>query len=324
MHITPLIWIVTIAVTIAFFVYEFFAHVRRPHEPTVGESARWSAFYISLALLFGISIGVVAGWAPAGEYFAGYLTEKALSLDNLFVFLIVMAGFAVPRAYQQKVLMIGIVIALIMRGGFIAAGAALIENFSWVFYLFAVLLLVLAWRQVASHGHEPDPTKNMLVRVARRILPVSEEYDEDRFATRRAGRWMVTPMLLTVVAIGFIDLVFALDSIPAVYGLTSDPYIVFTANAFALMGLRQLFFLVSGLLERLVYLSQGLAVILAFIGVKLLLHALHVNEVSFINGGDPVSWAPEIPIWFSLVFIGVTIAVATVASLLKTRSNVSR
>ncbi|MFT4212594.1 MAG: TerC family protein [Microbacterium sp.] len=321
MQITPLVWTVTIVVTVAFFVYEFFAHVRKPHEPTIAESARWSVFYISLALLFGVGIGLVAGWAPAGEYLAGYLTEKALSLDNLFVFLIVMSGFAVPKAYQQKVLMIGIVIALIMRGAFIAAGAALIENFSWVFYLFAALLLVLAWRQVASHGHEPDPTSNVFVRVARRVLPVSDVYDRDRLTTRAGGRWMVTPMLLTVVAIGFIDLVFALDSIPAIYGLTREPYIVFTANAFALMGLRQLFFLVGGLLERLVYLSQGLAVILAFIGVKLLLHALHVNEVPFVNGGQGVSWAPEIPIWFSLVFIGATIAVAVVASLLKTRAG---
>jgi tellurite resistance protein TerC len=318
-HITPLVWILTIVVTIAFFVYEFFAHVRKPHEPSIGESARWSAFYIGLALLFGVGVGLVSGWTYGGEYFAGYLTEKALSIDNLFVFLIVMTGFAVPRAYQQKVLMIGIVIALIMRGVFIALGAALIENYAWIFYIFGALLLVLAWRQVATHGHETDPTKNLFVRVARRILPVSDEYDRDRLTTVKNGKRFVTPMLLTIVAIGFIDLVFAFDSIPAIYGLTSEAYLVFTANAFALMGLRQLFFLVGGLLERLVYLAQGLAVILAFIGVKLLLHALHVNEVPFINGGQHVEWAPEIPIWFSLLFIALTVAVATVASLAKTR-----
>ena len=320
MDVTPLIWIITIAVTIAFFVYEFFAHVRTPHEPSIGESARWSIFYISLALLFGVGIGVVSGWTYGGEYFAGYLTEKALSIDNLFVFLIVMTGFAVPKIYQQKVLMIGIVIALILRGIFIAVGATLIENFSWIFYLFGALLLVLAYRQAFSN-HESDPANGRFMRFVRRHLPVSDEYNGDKLTVVKNGKRFVTPMLLTIIAIGFIDLVFAVDSIPAIYGLTDQAYIVFTANAFALMGLRQLYFLIGGLLERLVYLAQGLAVILAFIGVKLVFHALHVNELPFINGGEPVLWAPEIPIWFSLLFIGATIAVATVASLLKTRRD---
>ncbi|MWB99620.1 TerC/Alx family metal homeostasis membrane protein [Agromyces seonyuensis] len=320
MQITPLVWFITIAVTIAFFVFEFFAHVRKPHEPTIAESARWSVFYIGLAVLFGVGIGLVSGWDFGGEYFAGYLTEKALSIDNLFVFLIIMTGFAVPKAYQQKVLLIGIVIALIMRGAFIWAGAALLENFSWTFYLFGALLLVLAWRQV-SGDHTPDPTKNLFVRITRRLLPVTDEYHGDKLTVKRDGTRFVTPMLLTIVAIGFVDLIFAIDSIPAIYGLTEEAYIVFTANAFALMGLRQLYFLVGGLLERLVYLAQGLAVILAFIGVKLLFHALHVNELPFINGGQHVEWAPEIPIWFSLTFIAVTIAVATVASLAKTRKD---
>ena len=324
MDITPVIWLVTIAVTIAFFVFEFFAHVRKAHAPSVREASLWSLFYIGLAVLFGIGVGIVSGWTYGGEFFAGYLTEKALSIDNLFVFLIIMTGFAVPRAFQQKVLMIGIVIALVMRGGFIALGAALIENFSWVFYIFGALLLFLAWRQVATHGHESDPTKNLFVRIARRTVPVSDEYHGDRLSVRVDGRRMFTPMLLTIVAIGFIDLVFALDSIPAIYGLTDEAYLVFTANAFALMGLRQLYFVVGGLLERLVYLAQGLAVILAFIGVKLLLHALHVNELPFINGGKGVEWAPEIPIWFSLAFIAATIAVATVASLVATRRREAR
>lgn len=320
MQVTPLIWIITILVTIAFFVYEFFAHVRKPHEPTIAESARWSAFYIGLALLFGVGIGVVSGWTFGGEYFAGYLTEKALSIDNLFVFLLVMSAFAVPKAYQQKVLMIGIVIALILRGGFIAAGATLIENFSWIFYLFGALLLFLAYRQAFSN-HESDPANGRFMNFVRRILPVSDEYNDDKLTVKKNSKRFVTPMFLTIIAIGFIDLVFAVDSIPAIYGLTNEAYIVFTANAFALMGLRQLFFLIGGLLERLVYLSQGLAVILAFIGVKLVFHALHVNELPFINGGQPILWVPEIPIWFSLLFIGATIAVATVASLLKTRSD---
>ncbi len=320
MNITPLVWIVTIAVTIAFFVWEFFAHVRKPHEPTVGESARWSAFYIGLALLFGVGVGVVSGWTYGGEYFAGYLTEKALSIDNLFVFLIVMTGFAVPKIYQQKVLMIGIVIALIMRGAFIAVGAALIENFSWVFYLFGALLLFLAYRQAFAHG-ESNPADGRFMRLVRRVLPVSDEYNGDKLTVVKDGRRFVTPMLLVIVAIGFIDLVFADDSIPAIYGLTQEAYLVFTANAFALMGLRQLYFLIGGLLERLVYLAQGLAVILAFIGVKLLIHALHKNELPFINGGEHVTIIPEIPIWLSLVVIAATIAVATIASLAKTRRD---
>jgi len=323
MQVTPLVWAITIAVTIAFFVFEFFTHVRKPHEPTIAESARWSAFYIALAGVFGVGVGLVSGWQFGGEYFAGYLTEKALSVDNLFVFLIVMTGFAVPRAYQQKVLMIGIVIALIMRGAFIAAGAALIENFSWIFYVFGAVLLVLAYRQ-AFGSHGSDPTDTRFMRFVRRILPVSDEYAEDRLTIVKGGRRFVTPMLLTIVAIGFIDLVFALDSIPAIYGLTEEAYLVFTANAFALMGLRQLYFLIGGLLERLVYLAQGLAVILGFIGVKLVLHALHVNELPFINGGEGVAWAPEIPIWFSLLFIAATITVATVASLAKTRADRSK
>ena len=320
MGVTPLIWIITIAITIAFFVFEFFAHVRKPHEPSIAESARWSAFYIGLALLFGVGIGVFSGWTFGGEYFAGYLTEKALSIDNLFVFLIVMAGFAVPKAYQQKVLMIGIIIALIMRGAFIAVGAALIENYSWIFYLMGALLLFLAYRQ-AFGSHESDPANGKVVGFARRILPITDTYHGDRLSVRIDGKRFFTPMLLTIVAIGFVDLVFAVDSIPAIYGLTEQAYIVFTANAFALMGLRQLFFLIGGLLERLVYLAQGLAVILAFIGVKLVFHALHVNELPFINGGQHIDWIPDIPIWFSLLFIAATITVATVASLAKTRRD---
>jgi len=314
------VWLVTIGVTIAFFVFEFVAHVRTPHEPTIRESALWSAFYIGLALLFGVGIGWVSGWDFGGEYFAGYLTEKALSVDNLFVFLLVMTGFAVPKAYQQKVLLIGIVIALIMRGGFIAAGAALIENFSWIFYLFGALLLVLAWQQL-RHDDSADPGDNAVTRWARKVLPVTDDFRKDRLFSKENGRRMVTPLFITVVAIGVVDLIFVVDSIPAIYGLTEEAYIVFTANAFALMGLRQLYFLLGGVLERLVYLAQGLAFILAFIGVKLIFHALHVNELPFINGGEPLLWVPEIPTWLSLVVIAGAITVATVASLAKTRGK---
>ncbi len=323
MQVSPLIWIITIAVTIVFFIYEFFVHVRKPHEPSIGESARWSVFYISLAMLFGVGIGTLSGWTYGGEYFAGYLTEKALSIDNLFVFLLVMGAFAVPKIYQQKVLMVGIIIALVLRGIFIAVGATLIENLSWIFYLFGALLLLLAYRQAFSN-HESDPANNRFMRFVRRHLAVTDEYHEDKLTVKKDGKRFVTPMLLTIIAIGFVDLIFAVDSIPAIYGLTDQAYIVFTANVFALMGLRQLFFLIGGLLERLVYLSQGLAVILAFIGVKLVFHALHVNELTFINGGQPLLWIPEIPISFSLLFIAATITVATVASLFKTRGNQKR
>lgn len=320
MHITPLVWAITIAVTVAFFVYEFFVHVRKPHEPTIAESARWSIFYIGLSLVFGVGIGITSGWNFGGEYFAGYLTEKALSIDNLFVFLLVMSSFAVPKMYQQKVLMIGIVIALVLRGGFIAVGATLIENLSWIFYIFGALLLFLAYRQ-AFANHDSNPADGKFMQFVRRILPVSDEYNRDKLTVVKDGRRFITPMMLTIIALGFIDLIFAVDSIPAIYGLTDEAYIVFTANAFALMGLRQLFFLIGGLLERLVYLSQGLAVILAFIGVKLVFHALHVNELPFINGGEHIDWVPEIPIWFSLLFIAATITFATVASLRKTRTD---
>ncbi|KQO03007.1 MULTISPECIES: TerC family protein [unclassified Arthrobacter] len=323
MDISPTIWLITIAVTIAFFVYEFFAHVRTPHEPTIGESARWSAFYIGLALLFGVVIGQVWGWDFGGEYYAGYLTEKALSIDNLFVFLIVMTGFAVPKKYQQKVLMIGIIIALILRGAFIAIGAGLIENFSWIFYIFGALLLFLAYKQ-AFGSHDSNPADGKFMQLVRRVLPVTDEYHEDKLTVKKDGKRWVTPMLLTIIAIGFVDLIFAVDSIPAIYGLTEQAYIVFTANAFALMGLRQLYFLIGGLLERLVYLAQGLAVILAFIGVKLVFHALHVNELPFINGGEPLLWVPEIPISVSLLFILATITVATIASLIKTRGDAAK
>ena len=320
MNVTPLIWIITIAVTIAFFIFEFFAHVRTPHEPSIRESARWSVFYIGLALLFGVGISVFSGWTFGGEYFAGYLTEKALSVDNLFVFLLVMTAFAVPRAYQQKVLLFGIAIALVMRGLFIAVGATLISNFSWIFYLFGALLLLLAYRQAFAHG-DSNPANGRFLTFVRRHLLVTDEYHGDKLTIIRDGRRFVTPMLLVLVTIGLVDLIFAVDSIPAIFGLTEEAYIVFTANAFALMGLRQLYFLIGGLLQRLVYLAQGLAVILAFIGVKLVLHALKINELPFINGGQSVPWAFDIPIWFSLLFIGATIAVATAASLITTRGQ---
>jgi tellurite resistance protein TerC len=326
MDVSSLIWAATAALVVGLILFDFFVHVRKPHTPTFQESARWSIAYIALALIFGVVVGVVWGWGSGSEYFAGYITEKSLSVDNLFVFLIIMTKFAVPREYQQKVLLVGVVIALVLRTVFILAGAAAIEQFSWVFYLFGLFLVYTAVK-FAREGHDPDHVDpreqrdSLLVRMLKRVLPTTDEYHGDRLTVKIDGKRLLTPMLLVMVAIGSTDILFALDSIPAIYGLTEEPYIVFTANAFALLGLRQLYFLIGGLLDRLVYLSQGLAVILGFIGIKLVLHALHVNELPFINGGEPVEWAPEIPIWLSLTVILGTLAVATVASLLKTRNN---
>ncbi|MEU2252021.1 TerC family protein [Nocardia xishanensis] len=323
MHVTALEWGITIAVILGLFVFDFFAHVRTPHEPTFRESAFWSAVYISIALAFGGFVAWRWGSTFGGEYYAGFVTEKALSVDNLFVFLIIMTTFAVPRIYQQKVLLIGIVLALAMRGAFIAVGAAAISAFSWVFYLFGAFLIYTAFKLLRESGHEVEAEEkrdSRIVALAKRVLPTTDEYDGDKLLTRVGGRLAVTPLLLALLAIGFADLLFALDSIPAIYGLTEEPYLVFTANAFALMGLRQLYFLIGGLLDRLVYLSYGLAAILAFIGVKLVLHALHENTLPFVNGGEHVS-VPEISTPVSLgVIIGVLV-VATVASLIKTRGT---
>lgn len=323
MQVTALVWGITILVILGLFVFDFFAHVRTPHEPTFRESGFWSAVYIGLALAFGGVIAWKWGGTFAGEYYAGFVTEKALSVDNLFIFLIIMSTFAVPRIYQQKVLLIGIVVALVMRGVFIAVGAAAISAFSWVFYLFGFFLVYTAVKLLKDSGHEVEEEQkrdSRIVALIKRFVPTTETYDGDKLVTRIDGRRALTPMLLALVAIGFADLLFALDSIPAIYGLTEEPYIVFTANAFALMGLRQLFFLIGGLLDRLVYLSYGLAAILAFIGVKLVLHALHENNLSFINGGEHVS-VPEISTALSLSVILGILVVATVASLLRTRGQ---
>jgi tellurite resistance protein TerC len=309
------VWLITCAGILGLLVFDFYSHVRKPHVPQIRESAFWSVVYIGIAVAFGIALWIFGGHDAGGEFFAGWLTEKALSVDNLFVFLIIMTSFAVPKEFQQKVLLVGVAIALVARGAFIALGVTIIDNFSWVFYLFGLLLFWLAWSQARGGHDESDAGDSRLVRILRRVIPTSEDYDGDRVTTRVDGKRLFTPMLLVMLAIGFTDVLFALDSIPAIFGLTQDAFIVFTANAFSLLGLRQLYFLISGLLERLIYLGQGLAVILAFIAVKLVLHAMHVNELPFINGGHHIAWAPEIPIWFSLGFIVVVIAVAAVASL---------
>ena len=323
MEITPLVWALTVAGIIALLAFDFFFHVRKAHEPTLREAALWSGFYVGIALLFGLIFLPFGDTAHAVEYYAGYLTEKALSVDNLFIFLVIISSFGVPRKYQQKVLLFGIVFALIARTVFIFLGAGLIQLFSDVFYVFGIILLLTAanmLRKELTHSDAAEDADNVIVRAARRWLNASEEYDGDKLITRVHGRRMLTPMLLVMVAIGGTDILFALDSIPAIYGLTQEPFIVFTATAFSLMGLRQLYFLLDGLLERLVYLSYGLIVILGFISVKLILHALHENNLPFINAGQNVPVA-EVPTGLSLFVIAGVLTVTVVASLLRARAD---
>ncbi|OBI75165.1 TerC family protein [Mycobacterium sp. E740] len=317
MNVSQLEWIITLSVTIAILLFDVVVIGRRPHEPSKRETGIALAVYISLAIAFGLWTWFFHGGQYGLEFFAGWLTEYSLSVDNLFVFLIIMASFNVPRKYQQQALLVGIILALIFRGIFIALGAVAINQFSWVFYIFAAFLVYTAINLARDTDHEDDGD-NIVVRFARNHLNLTDKWDGLKLWIKENGKRLMTPMFLVIVALGTTDLIFALDSIPAIYGLTREPYLVFTANVFALMGLRQLYFLLGDLLKRLVYLSQGLALILGFIGVKLLLHALHENEVPFINGGEHVP-VPEIPTLLSLGVIVVTLLVTTAASLYKTR-----
>ena len=319
MEVSTLAWSLTIGITVAVLAFDVFIIGRRPHEPSMRECAIAIGIYTTLALLFGLWIWFDYGGQFAGEFYAGWLTEYSLSVDNLFVFIIIMSRFSVPRKYQQEALLIGIILALIFRGIFIALGAVAIETISWIFYIFGAFLIYTAWNLVRHKDGEHDDFKeNRILRFAQRRLPATDEYDGVKLIVKRNGKRLITPMLIVMIALGSTDVLFALDSIPAIYGLTQEPYLVLTANVFALMGLRQLYFLLGGLLDRLVYLSVGLSVILAFIGVKLVLHALHENELPFINGGEHVS-VPEVPTWLSLVVIVATLAVTAVASLAKNR-----
>ncbi len=295
--------------------------LRRPHIPSIREATLWVVFYVGLALVFALILLWVTGSGDAaGEFIAGWLTEYSLSIDNLFVFVLLMAQFAVPRRYQQEVLMVGILIALVLRAIFIMLGAALIENFSWIFYVFGLFLVWTAWRQAFPGKSDQDAqTETGIVRFLRRFIDISDSYDGSKLRSVVNGTKVWTPMILVFVAIGFTDLIFAIDSIPAIFGITRSPFIVFTANLFALMGLRQLYFLLGGLLDRLKYLHYGIAFILAFIGVKLFLHALHQNQLPFINEGQPVSWAPEISTGMSLAVIVLSMVVAAGASLIAAR-----
>src|SRR5689334_17338010 len=304
-------WALTIGVIVVLLGLDLLLATVRPHAVGFKEAAAWSMAYIAVAVAFGLVFASLAGWGYGSQYFAGYLVEKSLSIDNLFVFVIIMATFAVPREHQQRVLVFGIIAALVLRAVFIAVGAALLSALSFMFLVFGLLLVWTAVRLYRHRDEDPDVSGNGLVRVSRRILPVSDDYVGGRLIARVGGRRVATPLFIVFVAIGGTDILFALDSIPAVFGVTDQPYIVFTANAFALLGLRALFFLVAGLLDRLVYLSAGLALILAFIGVKLILHWGH--------GLDPR--VPQITTAVSLAVIAVVLAITTVASLMKSHRD---
>ncbi len=322
MQVPTWVWALTIAGIVAMFFYDFFFHTRKAHVPTLREASIWSAVYVGIAVVFGLAVLVFGGGTMGGEYFAGYITEKALSVDNLFVFLIIMGSFRVPREDQQKVLLFGIAFALVARTVFIFIGAGLINTFAWVFYLFGLILILTAGNLLKGEVTEGDPHENesVMVRLAKKLVRTSEEYDGDKLFTEVDGQRVLTPMLLVMVALGLTDILFALDSIPAIFGLTQSTFIVFTATAFSLLGLRQLFFLIEGLLERLIYLSYGLAAILAFIGVKLVLHALHENNLPFINGGEEVE-VTEIGTGLSLGVIVGILTVTVAASLLSKKGR---
>ncbi|WP_051712361.1 TerC family protein [Spirillospora albida] len=307
MSVSPLVWSLTLVGILAVITIDLFViHRNDTREFTTRRAAFWSVIYIGLAVAFGLGVWAFSGGEYAAQYFGGFVTEKSLSVDNLFVFMVILTRFAVPKHAQHTVLMAGIVIALVLRGIFIAVGAAAISQFTWVFFIFGGFLLWTAYGLVKGEDEEEEFKENALLRWTKRVVPTSDAYDGSRFLTRAGGRRMVTPLAIVMIAIGSTDVLFALDSIPAIFGLTTEPYLVFTANAFALMGLVQLYFLLGGLTDRLVYLGKGLAFILGFIGVKLILHAMHEYGVS---------WAPEVPIWLSLAVIAGTLVATTVLSL---------
>jgi tellurite resistance protein TerC len=311
MEVTATAWAVTIGLIVALLAVDLAAGGLRPHAVGFREATAWSVFYIAVAVAFGLVLSWIAGWDFGIQYFAGYLVEKSLSVDNLFVFVIIMTTFAVPQRHRQKVLTFGILMALIMRAVFIAVGAALLELFTFMFLVFGLLLIGTAIQLYRHRNEDPEVEDNALVRATRRMLPTTTEYHEGRLVTRINGRRVVTPLFIVLITIGSTDLLFALDSIPAVFGVTAEPYLVFAANAFALLGLRALYFLVQGLLDRLVYLSTGLAVVLAFIGGKLVLHWGHT-----LSGA-----VPQIPTLLSLGVIAVILAITTAASLAKVRRD---
>lgn len=318
---TPLVFeIATFAVLAVFFVVDLFIIGRKPHVPSTKECVQHIAFFVVMALIFGGLMWFFAGSKPAIEFYSGWLTEYSLSIDNLFVFVIIMSNFAVPKELQKFVLSVGITVALVLRGMFILVGAAIISRFTWVFFLFGAFLIVTAIKLVAGGDEDEEYHENALIHALRKVIKIADEYDGEKLRTIKNGVKHWTPMLIVFLTIGTTDVMFAFDSIPAIFGLTKDPFIVFTSNVFALLGLQQLYFLLGELLDKLVYLPLGLSVVLGFIGVKLIMEALHGNSLPFLNGGQPISWVPEVPTWLSLVVIVLAIGGAALASVIKMRT----
>jgi TerC family integral membrane protein len=313
-------WTITVLVMVAILAIDVLILGRRPHEPSMKEAGLFIGIYVTLAVLFGLGIWVISGPRYAGEFYAGWITEYSLSIDNLFIFMVIMTKLKVPRSLQQFALLVGIILALIFRGIFIALGNAVINAFSWVFFIFGAFLIWTAVKLYLDYRKHEDatdqPPDNPALRFVRRRFNATKDYRGTKLTVVENSRRLITPMFIVIIALGSTDFLFALDSIPAIYGLTQEPYLVFTANVFALMGLRQLYFLLGGLLKKLVYLSVGLSIILGFIGIKLILHALHYYHLA--------DWAPfdgEIPIWVSLVVIVITLTTTTVASLVKSKHD---
>jgi tellurite resistance protein TerC len=290
---------------------------KRPHIPSAKESTAWVVFYALLAIAFGGVIAWLGNAEAASQFYAGWLTEYSLSVDNLFVFVIIMSRFSVPKKYQQEVLMVGVVMALVLRGLFIIAGAALIQTFSAIFYIFGAFLIYTAYHQAFRTEHDDEESESKLIVMLRKRITVAKDFDGAKIRTVVDGKKVFTPMIVVFTAIALTDVMFAFDSIPAIFGITTDAFIVFAANVFALMGLRQLYFLLGGLLDKLEYLKYGIAFILGFIGFKLIAHAMHENELPFINGGHHIDWAPEISTNTSLIVIVASISIAAIASAVK-------
>ena len=311
--------VASLAVLVAILIFDLLIVVKRPHVPSMKEATGWVVLYVALALVFAGVLFVTGEPQKAGEFVTGWLLEYSLSIDNLFVFIIILSRFAVPKEMQQRVLMIGILIAIVLRGIFILVGVQIIESFSWVFYIFGAYLVYVAWQQ-AFGGHDDAGEKdNFAVRMLKKRFNFTDTWHGGKIRFRSEGVAYFTPFLMVIIALGTTDLLFAIDSIPAIFSVTTDPFLVFACNIFALMGLRQLYFLLGGLLDRLVYLHYGIAAILGFIGVKLVFHAMEVNELPFLNGGEPIAWVPKIETWHSLVVILASMVIATVASLIKLR-----
>jgi tellurite resistance protein TerC len=311
--------IASMAVLVAILIFDLLIVVKRPHVPSMKEATAWVALYVSLALVFAGALFVSGEPAKAGEFVTGWLLEYSLSIDNLFVFIIILSRFAVPKEMQQRVLMIGILIAIVLRGIFIVVGVQFVERFSWLFYIFGAYLVYVAWKQAFGHDDDSGEKDNLVIRTLKKRINFTDTWNGGKTTLTHEGVRYFTPFLMVIVALGTTDLLFAIDSIPAIFSVTTDPFLVFACNIFALMGLRQLYFLLGGLLDRLVYLHYGIAAILGFIGVKLVLHAMEANDLPFINGGEPIEWVPHIETWHSLIVILASMVIATVASLIRIR-----